>query len=76
VHKELPAFAQPIWLRFTSEMLTTGTNKQQKHLLKADGIDPQAVERAGDVLYWSQGDTYELFTKRDLERIRGGGVKL
>jgi acyl-CoA synthetase (AMP-forming)/AMP-acid ligase II len=76
VKKELPTFAVPIWLRVTKEMQLTGTNKQQKHLLQKDGIDPSAVEEAGDALYWLQGSTYTKFTKKDLERIEGGGVKL
>ncbi|KAF1942149.1 acetyl-CoA synthetase-like protein [Clathrospora elynae] len=76
VKKELPAFAVPIWIRFTREMQTTGTNKQQKHLLQKDGIDPAAVEASGDILYWFNGGTYMRFTKRDLERLQGGGIKL
>lgn len=76
VKKELPAFAVPIWIRVTQQMQTTGTNKQQKHLLQADGIDPVAVEREGDVLFWFKDGTYERFTSKDLKRIEGGGVKL
>ena len=76
VKKELPPFAVPIWLRITREMQTTGTNKQQKHLLQKDGIDPSVVEASGDLLYWLKGGKYERFTKRDLELVGGGGVKL
>ncbi|KAJ4373984.1 long-chain fatty acid transporter fat1 [Neocucurbitaria cava] len=76
VKKELPSFAVPIWLRVTSEMQTTGTNKQQKHGLQQDGIDPAVVEGKGDVLYWMKEGRYVRFTKRDLEGIEGGGVKL
>ncbi|KAJ4990378.1 long-chain fatty acid [Stagonosporopsis vannaccii] len=52
VTKELPAFARPIWIRVTKQLQTTGTNKQQKHVLQKDGIDPHAVQQAGDALYW------------------------
>lgn len=76
VRAELPAFAVPIWLRVTRAMATTGTNKQQKTGLQAEGIDVDAVERAGDVLYWLRGDTYVRFTRKDLESIQGGAVKL
>lgn len=76
VKKELPGFAQPIWLRITRELATTGTNKQQKHVLQKEGIDPTIVEGTGDVLYWLQDGTYKRFTRQDLERIEGGGVKL
>ncbi|USP82651.1 acetyl-CoA synthetase-like protein [Curvularia clavata] len=76
VKKELPAFAAPIWIRVTKEMQLTGTNKQQKHLLQKDGIDPAVVEKDGDLLYWLKNGTYVRFTKADLETIEGGGVKL
>jgi acyl-CoA synthetase (AMP-forming)/AMP-acid ligase II len=76
VKSTLPAFARPVWIRVTNEMQLTGTNKQQKHLLQKDGINPAVVEEAGDMLYWLQGGTYVKFTKKDLETIEGGGVKL
>jgi acyl-CoA synthetase (AMP-forming)/AMP-acid ligase II len=76
VKGELPGFAQPIWLRVTKEMQTTGTNKQQKHVLQKEGIEPGVVEAAGDVLYWMSGGNYVRFTKKDSESIMGGGVKL
>ncbi|KAF2876891.1 hypothetical protein BDV95DRAFT_558013 [Massariosphaeria phaeospora] len=74
--KGLPAFALPIWLRVTRSMQTTGTNKQQKHLLQQDGIDVSRVEQSGDVLFWLRDGTYVRFTEQDLHRIKGGGVKL
>jgi acyl-CoA synthetase (AMP-forming)/AMP-acid ligase II len=76
VKKQLPTFAVPIFLRVTKEMQLTGTNKQQKHMLQKEGIDPSVSEQAGDVLYWLRGGTYLRFTKKDLETIEGGGVKL
>ncbi|KAF2691715.1 acetyl-CoA synthetase-like protein [Lentithecium fluviatile CBS 122367] len=76
--KELPLFAVPVWLRVTREMHTTGTNKQQKHFFQRDGIDVDSVEQQGDVLYWMHGKdgVYERFTRKDLERVKGGGMKL
>ena len=76
VTKELPAFARPIWIRVTRQMQTTGTNKQQKHILQKDGIDPLAAEQAGDKLYWLSEGTYVPFSMKELKRIEGGGVKL
>lgn len=76
VKSQLPAFAAPIWIRVTKEMQLTGTNKQQKHLLQKEGIDPEVVEGQGDVLYWLRDGAYVRFTKDDLKRIEGGGVKL
>lgn len=76
VTKELPAFAQPIWLRITREMQTTGTNKQQKNVLQKEGIDLDVVEREGDVLVWLKNGMYVRFTRKDLEELKGGKVKL
>lgn len=76
VTKELPAFARPIWIRVTKQLQTTGTNKQQKHLLQKDGIDPKAVEQTGDALYWLSEGTYVPFTANEHKSIEGGGVKL
>lgn len=78
LQKGLPTFAVPLWLRFTRQMHTTGTNKHQKHLFQKDGIDVDAVEGEGDVLFWldESRETYERFTVGHLERIKGGRVKL
>ncbi|KAJ8113519.1 hypothetical protein OPT61_g4365 [Boeremia exigua] len=59
VTKDLPAFARPIWIRVTRQLQTTGTNKLQKHVLQKEGIDPEAIEQAGDALYWLSGGTPE-----------------
>jgi acyl-CoA synthetase (AMP-forming)/AMP-acid ligase II len=76
VEKELPGFARPVWLRVTKEMATTGTNKLQKTGLQKEGIEVEAVEKTGDVLFWLSEGRYVRFGKRDLERVKGGGVKL
>ncbi|KAF1933990.1 putative long-chain fatty acid transporter [Didymella exigua CBS 183.55] len=76
VTKELPAFARPIWIRVTKKLQTTGTNKQQKHLLQKDGIDPGSVKQAGDALYWLSEGSYMPFTGKELKKIEDGGVKL
>ena len=77
--KLLPRFAQPVFLRVTKGGPVTGTNKQQKHVLRKEGVD-LALVRSGDqhedVLYWLQDGKYVPFTEKDLERLRGGGVKL
>ncbi|KAF2110031.1 hypothetical protein BDV96DRAFT_615381 [Lophiotrema nucula] len=74
--KNLPRFAIPLFLRVTKGMQLTGTNKQQKHGLQKEGIDPIKVEEAGDILYWLKEGVYERFTTQDLMSIEGGGVKL
>jgi acyl-CoA synthetase (AMP-forming)/AMP-acid ligase II len=74
--KGLPAFAVPLFLRVTKALEITGTNKQQKYVLQKEGIDVEKVEQSGDVLFWLKDGTYERFTKKDLERIQGGQVRL
>jgi acyl-CoA synthetase (AMP-forming)/AMP-acid ligase II len=76
VKKELPGFAQPVWLRVTKEMQTTGTNKQQKSVLQREGIEVGDVESEGDMMFWLKGEKYVRFTKRDLDALKGGKVKL
>jgi acyl-CoA synthetase (AMP-forming)/AMP-acid ligase II len=76
VKKELPSFAQPVWLRFTRALEMTGTNKLQKTDLQREGINVGDVEAKGDLLFWLRGGVYERFTEKDLDRIQGGGVKL
>lgn len=76
VKKELPRYAAPIFLRITKEgaMQTTGTNKQQKHGLRKEGVDPQSMN--GDELFWLKKGRYEKFTRRDWDELNGGRVKL
>lgn len=76
VTKSLPSYARPVWIRITREIAATGTNKQQKPVLQKEGIDVDVVEGKGDVLFWLKEGEYGRFTGKDLERLRGGGVKL
>ncbi|KAL2820797.1 hypothetical protein BDW59DRAFT_174388 [Aspergillus cavernicola] len=73
--RNLPRFAAPIFLRITPEMQATGNNKQQKHVLRTEGIDPGLVGTT-DKLYWLQGDTYIPFEEKDWTKLQGGQVKL
>lgn len=76
VRKALPRYAAPIFLRITrpGKMQTTGTNKQQKHDLRADGVDP--AKMGGDKLYWLKDGKYVPFTKKDWHALNGGKVRL
>ncbi|OJD33694.1 long-chain fatty acid [Diplodia corticola] len=74
--KVLPKYAVPLFVRVTSALVVTGTNKPQKHLLQKDGIDPDVVEAKGDRMYWLRDGKYERLGKKEYERIQGGGVKL
>lgn len=75
VLKNLPRFAAPLFLRFTPEMQGTGNNKQQKHVLRTEGVDPSLVS-AADRVYWLQGDKYVPFEPKDWSRLQGGQVRL
>ncbi|PWY91239.1 long-chain fatty acid transporter [Aspergillus heteromorphus CBS 117.55] len=73
--KNLPRFAAPQFLRVTGEMQATGNNKQQKHVLRTEGVDPSLVA-AGDRLYWLQGNQYVPFEPKDWNRLQAGQAKL
>ncbi|KAL2136993.1 hypothetical protein VTI74DRAFT_11175 [Chaetomium olivicolor] len=74
--ERLPRYAVPLFLRLLKEvgMQNTGTNKQQKHLLRQQGIDPANVD--GDALFWLKEGTYVPFGPRDWKALEQGAVKL
>ena len=76
----LPRYAYPLFLRVVREvgLQNTGTNKQQKHGLRVQGVDPVQVEKSaeGGLLYWLRDGTYVPFGKKDWRAITGGKVKL
>ena len=74
--KGLPRYALPLFLRVvqdTSEH-TTGTNKQQKHVLREQGADPDKV--GSDSVFWLKNGEYVLFERGDWEGLQKGQVKL
>ncbi|KAI1333895.1 acetyl-CoA synthetase-like protein [Xylariaceae sp. FL0016] len=73
---KLPKYAVPVFLRLGKGLAAavTGTNKQQKHDLRLQGVDPAKV--GDDELFWLQEGTYVPFTKRDWDRLNAGQVKL
>lgn len=72
--KALPHFAVPLFLRLTKNVQMTGTYKQQKHVLRTQGVDP--AKTGDDDLFWLKGGTYVKFTPKDWEELNGGRVKL
>ncbi|KAH7018463.1 AMP-binding enzyme [Microdochium trichocladiopsis] len=73
--ENLPKYAVPLFLRVSKlGGMITGTNKQQKHDLRMQGVDPAKVGK--DEVYWLKGDTYVKFGKRDWDGLTGGQVKL
>ncbi|KAH7634107.1 hypothetical protein B0T09DRAFT_102631 [Sordaria sp. MPI-SDFR-AT-0083] len=87
--KTLPKYAVPLFLRVTSMRdgvgeQTTGTMKQQKQVLREQGVDPGKVTvgkdgKEGDKLYWLDHDgkgRYVKFGERGWRELQGGRVKL
>jgi len=77
----LPRYAVPVFLRVLKDeanMNRTGTNKQQKHHLRDEGVDPSKVEVKGDMLFWLApgAKKYQRFTEADWKALQAGNVKL
>jgi len=71
---KLPRFAVPLFLRRMKNMHITGNNKQQKHIVRKEGIDPSKV--GDDELFWLKDGTYVRFRKNDWEELKNGRVRL
>ncbi|KAL8350024.1 hypothetical protein RB598_005390 [Gaeumannomyces tritici] len=72
--RSLPKFAVPVFLRIVGEMQSTGTNKQQKHGMREEGVDP--AKTGGDQIYWLRDGTYVPFTPADWAKLSKGDVRL
>ncbi|CAK7566277.1 MAG: long-chain fatty acid transporter fat1 [Sporothrix epigloea] len=74
--KSLPRYALPLFLRVVQDASehTTGTNKQQKHVLREQGAN---LDKVGtDQMFWLQNGEYVAFTRSDWENLQKGLVKL
>ncbi|KAI4273792.1 MAG: hypothetical protein L6R38_006254 [Xanthoria sp. 2 TBL-2021] len=76
VKAKLPRYAVPIFLRVTQEMQATGNNKQQKQLLRTQGVNPEKIGDSGDQLLWLHGGTYMKFDENEWKTLEAGRVKL
>ena len=72
----LPKYALPLFLRLVrgDTLQITGTNKQQKHVLRSEGVDPGKV--GGDAVYWLREGTYKRFGESEWRVLVAGKVKL
>jgi fatty-acyl-CoA synthase len=72
---ELPAFAQPLFLRLRPQMEITGTFKLKKADLVKEGFDPNVID---DPLYWfdARDARYKALTQEVYADIVSGRVKL
>ena len=69
--KNLPGYAVPIFVRITKDIGRTGNNKQQKHLLRAQGVTPGA-----DKVYWLQGGRYVEMGDKERDELNAGRARL
>lgn len=71
VHKSLPSYAVPKFLRFREVFETTGTHKIKKKVLRDEGFDPDVVT---DPLYvlLPHAETYQPLTRELYEEIAAG----
>ncbi|HVI32636.1 long-chain-acyl-CoA synthetase [Phenylobacterium sp.] len=74
VARELPSYAQPLFVRLLPEMQTTGTFKVRKMDLVADGYDPAKIK--GPLFFHDAKRGYVKVTKAVFEKIASGSVKV
>ncbi|KIX09565.1 uncharacterized protein Z518_00645 [Rhinocladiella mackenziei CBS 650.93] len=73
----LPKYAVPVFLRVVTKVMATGNNKQQKHVLRAEGVEPGKVGGGDRIFYLRPGsDRFEPFGSKEWNEVEGGKVKL
>ena len=74
----LPKYAVPLFLRVVREMHPTGNNKQQKHKLRNQGVDPEKIRRdnSGDKIYQLKEGRYVELGDEGWEEIKAGKARL
>ncbi len=74
VARELPSYAQPLFVRILPAIETTGTFKARKMDLIADGFDPGKIK--GPLYFHDAKRGYVKVTKGVYEKIAAGTVKV
>jgi fatty-acyl-CoA synthase len=74
VARELPSYAQPLFVRILPAIETTGTFKARKMDLIADGFDPGKIK--GPLYFHDAKRGYVKVTKGVYEKIAAGAVKV
>lgn len=77
--KNIPKYAVPVFLRVVTEVMATGNNKQQKHILRAEGVEPGKVDNGDRIFYLRpESHRYEPFGSKEWNELEGqsGKVKL
>ena len=74
VARELPAYAQPLFVRMLPPIDTTGTFKYRKIDLVADGFDPGKIK--GPLFFHDHKRGYVKVTKGVFEKLAAGVMKI
>jgi fatty-acyl-CoA synthase len=74
VARELPAYAQPVFVRLLPAIDTTGTFKVRKLDLVADGFDPARIK--GPLYFHDSQAGYVKLTKALFTQLAAGGMKV
>jgi fatty-acyl-CoA synthase len=74
VARELPSYAQPLFVRLLPAMDVTGTFKIRKIDLVADGYDPAKIK--GPLFFHDAKRGYVKLTKAVFDRIASGAAKI
>lgn len=79
----LPRYAVPVFLRIQKASSHIHNHKQNKVLLRKEGVDPSLVGKEdvtgkNDVIYWvpPKKDEFVLFNKEDWASLEGGKARL
>lgn len=74
VARELPIYAQPLFVRILPALDTTGTFKIRKVDLVADGYDPTRIK--GPLFFHDPKKGYVKLTKSVWDRLAAGAIKI
>ncbi len=74
VAQDIPAYAQPVFVRTLPQIDTTGTFKARKMDLVADGFDPGKIK--GPLFFHDPKKGYVKITKGVFEKLSAGAMKL
>ncbi len=74
VAREIPPYAQPLFVRLLPHLETTGTFKVRKMDLAADGYDPARIK--GGLWFRDPKKGYVKLTKSVFDRIESGAIKV
>ena len=74
VARELPAYAQPLFVRLLPAIETTGTFKARKVELVGDGFDPAKIK--GPLYVRDAKKGYVKLTRGVFDKIAAGTIKL